>query len=103
MSVPSFRPASISPSLRHSLPRNLGSKVELTTFQWSACSAGYLDGSHIHSTCSAAFMAYQLLVAITAMPFETLRIFCTPGIDCALRASNDLIGWPLLGLSWTAA
>ena len=71
--------------------------------QCSACSAGYLDGSQMHSTSSAAFMAYQLLVAMTATPFDILRIFWTPGIDCALLASYDLIGWPLLGLSLTAA
>ncbi len=50
-------------------------------------SAGYLDGSHTHSTRSAACMAYQLFVAMTATPFDILRIFWTPGIDCALLAS----------------
>ena len=48
-------------------------------------------------------IAYQLFVAMTATPFVNLRIFLTPGIDCALLASYDLIGWPLLGFSLTAA
>ena len=72
-------------------------------FQWSACSAGYVEGAHSQSITSTAFIAYQLFVAITATPFLISRIFLTPGIDCALLASYDFRGCPLLGFSLTEA